>query len=91
MSLVNAKHIVGEIEDFKVNIDIIEKANKKFNGNIINEKYGLAGKDLGDSIIKFKNAINIQYNINNNIDYAVIINTLDLNDIFKKFEKINNL
>jgi len=64
--------------------------NTKFNGKIIKEKYGLEGKELGESIKKFKHDIMWIYEREYaNFDTFILDNTVD--KIYEEFESVNQL
>lgn len=56
---------------------------EKFNGDIIRDIFKLEGKEIGDSILKFKHHLKSEY------DYFLLLNTQDV--ILELFKKINKL
>lgn len=68
-------------------------AHAKFNGNLIKEKYGLEGKELGEAIIRFKdyfNTIHSSYmSRDKNFESLIIDSNIDY--IYESFEQANNI
>ena len=67
--------------------------NAKFNGNIIKEKYGLKGKELGESIKTFKKDIEgmYEYEFRYFDDFNSYILDTDVDRIYEDFELANGI
>ena len=73
----------------KIEFDLAKKnlISMKFNGKIIREKYGLSGKELGESIKKFKKELE-KYDFITFEDF-ILLNEIDR--IYEVFEEVNNI
>lgn len=59
--------------------------NMKFNGKILKEKYDISGKELGESIVKFKEYIKIVHQVS----FNTFIVDMDIDYIYSTYEAAN--